>query len=112
MSKKTIIKLSFTIAFLYVFIGTFDNLNGLKIEDSLNNFFCNKGPNPLCELIITIFYGLSYLPGRMLSAFFNSNDGVFIIMQFMMFTIYSIITFSALIFLQIIYNKFSKKSNK
>lgn len=90
---------SLILSFIYIIIGTYDNLTGLKIESYITNFFCEKG-SPKCELLIMLFYSPSYFPSRMLSAFFNSNDIIFILFQLLMLFLYS--TF-ILLFLNIIY---------
>ena len=77
--KKHII-LSAFVSFVYVFIGTYDNLTGLKIEKYLKNIICDTGES-FCELYMLIFYSQSYLYGALICGFFGSSDLAFIICQ-------------------------------
>ena len=78
-NKKLIILCAF-ISFLYIFIGTYDNLTGLKIEKILRNINCNIGDS-FCELYLLIFYSQSYLYGALMCGFFGSSDLAFVICQ-------------------------------
>ena len=91
------LKLSFISSFMYVLMGTIDNLTGLKIEESIIKFFPS---NPFYEFLVIFFYGLSYLPSRMLALFFNNNDIIFIIFQILMLFCYSFLFYSIIKIIQ------------
>ena len=101
-SKKQII-LSAFISFIYVFIGTYDNLTGLKIEKYLKNIICDTGDS-FCELYMLIFYSQSYLYGALMCGFFGSSDLAFIICQIFVWAFFFGIVYIIIIFLKFILN--------
>ena len=115
MSKgKDRIILSAFISFLYIFIGTYDNLTGLTIEKYLKNLICDSGDS-FCELYILIFYSQSYLYGALMSGFFRSTDLAFIICQIFVWLFFFGIVYLITMFLKFIHIKFeslSKSSSK
>ena len=99
-SKKHII-LSAFISFVYVFIGTYDNLTGLKIEKYLKSIICNNSDS-FCELYMLIFYSQSYLYGALICGFFGSSDFAFIICQIFVWAFFFGIVYIIILFLKFI----------
>jgi len=77
-SKRKILAL--VISLLYIGIGTYDNLSGLRIEKAVQIFMCGT-EGSLCELMVLIFYSQSYLYGALFSGFLGSSNLAFIICQ-------------------------------
>lgn len=83
IDKKRLI-VSIVISFIYVSIGTYDNLTGLHFEKFLNNTFCNSSQ---CELLLLVFYSQSYLYGALFCAFFGGSNIAFIFCQIIVFMV-------------------------
>ncbi|GEM_PF-4029659 len=103
-NKKEII-LSAFLSFVYVFIGTYDNLTGLKIERYLKNIICDAGDS-FCELYMLIFFSQSYLYGALLCGFFGNTDLAFIICQIFVWIVFFAITFVSIMSLKFIFIMF------
>jgi hypothetical protein len=112
-NKKHII-LSVSISFVYIFIGTYDNLTGLKIEKYLKSIICYNGDS-FCELYMLIFYSQSYLYGALICGFFGSSDLAFIICQIFVWVFFFGIVYLIIMFLKLILSaikNIGKKKNK
>ncbi len=108
--KKHII-LSAFISFVYIFIGTYDNLTGLKIEKYLKSIICNTGDS-FCELYMLIFYSQSYLYGALMCGFFGSSDFTFIICQIFVWAFFFGIVYIIIMVLKFILNKIKNIGKK
>lgn len=103
-NKKHII-LSAFISFVYIFIGTYDNLTGLKIEKYLKNIICDVGDS-FCELFILIFYSQSYLYGSLICGFFGSSDLAFIICQIFIWLLFFAFVYLIVIIFTLLFSGF------
>ncbi|PWN58537.1 hypothetical protein C1634_023615 [Chryseobacterium viscerum] len=96
---KTRFKIASTISFIYLLVGTCDNLTGLHFEKFLNNTFCD---NNLCEFFLLIFYSQSYLYGALFCGFLGGSDIAFIFCQIIIFIILSGIIYFLLLMIKVI----------
>jgi hypothetical protein len=79
-------------SFLYVLIGTYDNLTGLQLEKFINSIICGAGSSG-CELIMLLLYSQSYLYGALFCAFLGSSDIAFIFCQIIVFLFFTAILY-------------------
>lgn len=101
--NKTRFIVATTFSFIYVLVGTFDNLTGLHFENFLNDVFCN---NNLCEFSLLIIYSQSYLYGALFCAFLGGSDIAFIFCQIIVFIILSGLIYFLLIIIKAIRDSF------
>lgn len=96
---KRIFIIAISISFIYVLIGTYDNLNELHFENFLNNILCRS---KLCEFSLLILYSQSYLYGALFCAFFGGSDIAFIFCQIIVFIIFAFLIYYFLIIIKVI----------
>lgn len=108
IKNKKHITLSAFISFVYIFIGSYDNLTGLKVEKYLKSLVCDSGDS-FCELFMLIFYSQSYLYGALICGFFGGSNTAFIICQILVWLFFFVITFILIMIFKFILNEIFKK---
>lgn len=109
LENKKYIILSAFISFIYILVGTYDNLTGLKIEKFLKTIICDIGDS-FCELCLLIFYSQSYLYGSLISGFFGSSNLSFIISQIIVWIFFFGIVYLILMIFKFYLNRVKNKA--